>query len=98
MPKKRFVSSVTHGPDGPRHSRVSVIDLALAHARSSQLGKIPTIVEVNNALRAGSGGSWFGETWEACWLTPDEYTEFARRVKQRDLKLEREQRRLQERR
>src|SRR5580765_6652820 len=92
MPKKRLINRVVHGPGGPSYIKVSVIDLALAHARNSQPGEIPTIVEVNNALRAGSGGSWFPETWEACWLTADEYAEFTRRAKRRTLQSGREKR------
>jgi|SRR5688572_8699744 len=96
--KKRLISRVIHGPNGPSYSKVAVIDLALAHAQSSNPGEIPTIVEVNNALSAGSGGSWFGETWEACWLTADEYAEFARRARRREIQSQREKRKLEERR
>src|SRR5688500_9532885 len=85
----RKVNRVIHGPRGPQYRKVSVIDLALAHAQSSKSGEIPTIVEVNNALRAGSGGSWFGETWEACWLTADEYAEFVRRARRSTSQLRR---------
>jgi hypothetical protein len=88
--KRRLISRVVHDPNGPCYTKFSIIDLALAHAQSSNPGEIPTIVEVNNALRAGSGGSWFGETWEACWLTAEEYAEFVRRAKRRELKLQRE--------
>jgi hypothetical protein len=95
MPKKRFVSSVIHGPSGPQYTRASVVDLALEHAHSSRAGEIPTIVEVNDALRAGSGGSWFGQTWEACWLTADEYAEFTRRAKRRELQFQRQRRKLE---
>ena len=96
--KKRLISRVIHGPNGPCYTKVPVIDLALAHAQSSKPGEIPTIVDVNNALRAGSGGSWFGETWEACWLTADEYAEFARCARRCQLELQREKRRLEDRR
>ena len=98
MRKKRLVSRVIHGPNGPHHTQVSVIDLALEHAHSSQLGEIPTIIEVNAALRAGSGGSWFGQTWEACSLTGDEYADFARRMKRREISFRRERRKLEEKR
>ena len=92
MAKRRVVSRVIHGPAGPQSTKVTVIDLALAHARSSKPGSIPTIVEVNDALRAGAGGSWFPETWEACWLTADEYAEFARRAKRRQAERQRTKR------
>jgi hypothetical protein len=98
MRKKRLVSRVIHGLDGPRYTKVSVIDLALEQARSSRPGAIPTIVEVNAALRASSGGSWFGETWEACWLTADEYANFALRARRREISFKRERRKLGERR
>jgi hypothetical protein len=97
MSKKRLISRVIHGTDGPRYTKVSIIDLALEHAHSSQPGEIPTIVDVNAALRTGSGGSWFGQTWEASWLTADEYAEFARRAKRRELEFQREKRKLEKR-
>jgi hypothetical protein len=95
MAKRRLISTVVHGPNGKHYTRVPIVDLALEHARSSVPGEIPTIVEVNAALRTGSGGAWLGQTWEACWLTADEYDEFRRRAQRREVQFRREQKKME---
>jgi hypothetical protein len=84
--KKRLINHVTHGPDGTSCERVWIVELALGMASTSEPDGIPTILEINRALMTGRGGSWFNESWEACWLTPEKYVQFRRLAKKQGAK------------